>query len=56
MRLGPAALQLMRAAAGRVPGMFADRMMLEANEHGGKLVGTATTLGFAVAFAIHTLD
>jgi ZIP family zinc transporter len=25
-------------------------------EHGGKLVGIATTLGFAVAFSIHALD
>jgi ZIP family zinc transporter len=31
-------------------------MMREAFEHGGKVVGVATTLGFAVAFAIHTLD
>jgi zinc transporter, ZIP family len=30
--------------------------MPEAFEHGGKLVGVATTLGFAVAYAIHTLD
>jgi ZIP family zinc transporter len=28
----------------------------EAYEHGGKNVGVVTTLGFAVAFAIHTLD
>ena len=28
----------------------------EAFEHGGKLVGVVTTLGFAVAFTIHTLD
>ena len=30
--------------------------MPEAYEHGGKWVGVATTLGFAVAFTIHTLD
>jgi hypothetical protein len=36
--------------------MLADTMMREAFEHGGKVVGVATTLGFAVAFAIHTLD
>ena len=30
--------------------------MPEAYEHGGKLVGVMTTLGFAVAFAIDTLD
>jgi zinc transporter, ZIP family len=32
------------------------RLMPEAFQHGGKLVGIATTLGFAVAFAIHTLE
>ena len=31
-------------------------MMPQAYEHGGKVVGVATTLGFAVAFVIHTLD
>ncbi len=31
-------------------------MMPEAFEHGGKLVGVATTLGFGVAFAISALD
>jgi zinc transporter, ZIP family len=36
--------------------MLADTMMPEAFEHGGKLTGVITTLGFAVAFAIHTLD
>jgi len=30
--------------------------MPEAYEHGGKLVGVMTTLGFAVSFTIHTLD
>jgi zinc transporter, ZIP family len=30
--------------------------MPEAFEHEGKLVGIATTLGFAVAFAISALD
>jgi hypothetical protein len=29
--------------------------MPEAFEHGGKLVGVATTFGFAVAFAISSL-
>ena len=43
-------------AAGAVLTMLADTMMPEAFEHGGKLVGIATTLGFAVAFAIHTLE
>ncbi len=43
-------------AAGAILTMLADTMMPEAFEHGGKLVGVATTLGFAVAFAIHALD
>jgi zinc transporter, ZIP family len=36
--------------------MPAVTMMPEAYEHGGKLVGVVTTLGFATALAIHTLD
>jgi ZIP family zinc transporter len=43
-------------AAGAILTMLAQTMMPEAYEHGGKLVGVVTTLGFAVAFAIHTLD
>ena len=43
-------------AAGAILTMLADTMMPEAYEHGGKLVGVVTTLGFAVAFMIHTLD
>ena len=43
-------------AAGAILTMLADTMMPEAFEHGGKWVGVVTTLGFAVAFAIHTLD
>ena len=31
-------------------------MMPEAFEHGGKLVGVVTTLGFAVAYGIHTIN
>ena len=42
-------------AAGAFLTMLADTMP-DAYEHGGKLVGIATTVGFAVAFAIHTLD
>jgi ZIP family zinc transporter len=42
-------------AAGAILTMLADTMMPEAFEHGGKLVGVATTLGFAVAYGIHTL-
>ena len=43
-------------AAGAILTMLADTMMPEAYEHGGKLVGVVTTLGFAVAFTIHQLD
>jgi zinc transporter, ZIP family len=43
-------------AAGAIITMLADTMMPEAFEHGGKLVGVVTTLGFAVAFTIHVLD
>jgi ZIP family zinc transporter len=43
-------------AAGAILTMLADTMMPEAFEHGGKWVGVVTTLGFAVAFTIHTLD
>ena len=42
-------------AGGAVLTMLADTMMPEAFEHGGKLVGLATTLGFAVAFAVTAL-
>lgn len=31
-------------------------MIPEASEHGGKLVEVLTTLGFAVAFTMHTAD
>jgi zinc transporter, ZIP family len=43
-------------AGGAVLTMLADTMMPEAFEHGGKLVGLATTLGFAVAFTITALE
>jgi ZIP family zinc transporter len=42
-------------AAGAILTMLASTMMPEAFEHGGKLVGIVTTLGFAVAYAIHSL-
>jgi ZIP family zinc transporter len=42
-------------AAGAILTMLADTMMPEAYEHGGKLVGVVTTLGFVVAFAIDQL-
>jgi ZIP family zinc transporter len=43
-------------AAGAILTMLADTMMPEAYEHGGKLVGVVTTLGFITAYLIHTLD
>jgi ZIP family zinc transporter len=43
-------------AGGAVLTMLADTMMPEAFEHGGKLVGVFTTLGFAIAFAISALE
>jgi ZIP family zinc transporter len=43
-------------AGGAILTMLAETMFPEAYEHGGKLVGVVTTLGFAVAFTIHTLD
>ena len=52
---GPVAFVL-AFAAGAILTMLADTMMPEAHQHGGKLVGVVTTLGFAVAFTIHLLD
>jgi len=47
----------MLAFAGRaILTMLAGTMMPEAYEHGGRLVGVVTTLGFAVAFLIDQLD
>jgi ZIP family zinc transporter len=43
-------------AGGAILTMLADTMMPEAFEHGGKLVGLFTTLGFALAFLISSLD
>jgi zinc transporter, ZIP family len=43
-------------AGGAILTMLANTMMPEAFEHGGKLVGVVTTFGFAIAFAIHTLE
>jgi zinc transporter, ZIP family len=43
-------------AAGAILTMLADTMMPEAYEHGGRLVGVVTTLGFVVALVIHQLD
>jgi zinc transporter, ZIP family len=43
-------------AGGAILTMLADTMMPEAFEHGGKLVGLFTTLGFALAFGISMLE
>jgi ZIP family zinc transporter len=43
-------------AGGAILTMLADTMMPEAYEHGGKLVGVVTTLGFTVAFVIGQLS
>jgi zinc transporter, ZIP family len=54
---GPGALAFVLAfAGGAILTMLADTMMPEAFEHGGKLVGLATTLGFGLAFALTMLD
>jgi ZIP family zinc transporter len=54
---GPDALAFVLAfAAGAILTMLADTMMPEAFEHGGKLVGLVTTLGFGLAFGLTTLD
>jgi zinc transporter, ZIP family len=54
---GPEALAFVLAfAGGAILTMLADTMMPEAFEHGGKLVGLATTLGFGLAFALTVLD
>ena len=39
-------------AAGAILTMLADTMMPEAFEHGGKLVGVVTTVGFGLAFGL----
>ena len=46
----------MPSPPGAILTMLADTMFPEAYQHGGKLVGVVTTLGFAVAFTIHLLD
>jgi zinc transporter, ZIP family len=43
-------------AGGAILTMLADTMMPEAFEHGGKLVGILTTIGFGLAFAISALE
>jgi ZIP family zinc transporter len=54
---GPAALAFVLAfAGGAILTMLADTMMPEAFEHGGKLVGLLTTLGFGLSFALTLLE
>jgi ZIP family zinc transporter len=54
---GPDALAFVLAfAGGAILTMLADTMMPEAFEHGGKLVGLVTTLGFGLAFALSMLE
>jgi len=43
-------------AAGAILTMLADTMMPEGYEHGGKMVGLVTVLGFAMAFFLSTLE
>jgi ZIP family zinc transporter len=43
-------------AGGAILTMLADTMMPEAYEHGGKLVGFFTTVGFALAFSVSMLE
>jgi zinc transporter, ZIP family len=53
----PGALAFVLAfAGGAILTMLADTMMPEAFEHGGKLVGLLTTLGFGLAFALTMLE
>jgi ZIP family zinc transporter len=53
---GDAVAFVLAFAGGAILTMLADTMMPEAYEYGGKLVGVVTTLGFVVAFVIHTLE
>ena len=54
---GPGALAFVLGfAGGAILTMLADTMIPEAYEHGGKLVGLLTTLGFGLAFALSTLE
>ena len=53
---GNAVAFVLAFAGGAILTMLADTMMPEAFEHGGRLVGVFTTLGFALAFAISALE
>jgi zinc transporter, ZIP family len=52
---GPVAFVL-AFAGGAILTMLADTMMPEAFANGGKLAGVVTSLGFAIAFVISTLE
>ena len=53
----PAAIAFVLAfAGGAILTMLADTMMPEAFEYGGRVAGLATTLGFALAFALSSLE
>jgi zinc transporter, ZIP family len=53
----PAAFAFVLAfAGGAILSMLATTMMPEAYQHGGRLVGLATTIGFGVAFGLTSLD
>jgi zinc transporter, ZIP family len=43
-------------AGGAILTMLADTMLPEAYEHGGKLTGLLTTIGFTLAFGLQALD
>jgi ZIP family zinc transporter len=43
-------------AGGAILTMLADTMMPEAFQYGGRLVGLFTAAGFALAFALHTIE
>jgi ZIP family zinc transporter len=53
----PGAVAFVQAfAGGAILTMLADTMMPEAFANGGKLAGVATSVGFAIAFVISTLE
>jgi ZIP family zinc transporter len=53
----PGAVAFVQAfAGGAILTMLADTMMPEAFTHGGKLAGVVTSVGFAIAFVISTLE
>ena len=53
---GNAVAFVLAFAVGAILTMLADTMMPEAFEHGGKLVGLLTTLGFGLAFGLTILE